>query len=88
MEGEIRCAKNPSEGWEGPTCSLGRKDLVGTEQKVVSGEDAIGSDQAGDLGKKRKECKEVAHSSHSGQEPETDRSVHEVGKFKKRPNPF
>jgi hypothetical protein len=54
----------------------------------VSGEDAIGSDQAGDLGKKRKECKEVAHSSHSGQEPETDRSVHEVGKFKKRSNPF
>jgi hypothetical protein len=62
--------------------------LVGTEQKVVSGEDAIGSDQAGDLGKKREEGKEVTQSSYSGQEPQADGSVHDVEKFKKRPNPF
>jgi hypothetical protein len=38
--------------------------------------------------KKRQEGKEATQSSYSGQEPQADGSVHDIKKFKKRPNPF
>ena len=82
MESEIRCAKNPSEGWEGPRGSRA-EGFGGSGNEVIGREDPVGPDQAGDLEKKREESKEVAHSSNSGQKPKTDRLVHEVKKLKK-----
>ena len=75
MESGNRCAKNPAEGWEGPRGS-GAEDLGGSGDEGLGREDAVGSDEAGDLGVEREEGEEVGEAGEAGEKPEANRVVH------------
>ena len=75
MESGNRCAKNPAEGWEGPRGS-GAEDLGGSGEEGLGREDAVGSDQAGDLGVEREEGEEVGEAGEAGEKPEASGVVH------------
>ena len=75
MESGNRCAKNPAEGWEGPRGS-GAEDLGGAGEEGFGREDAVGSDEAGDLGVEREEGEEVGEAGEAGEKPEAGGVVH------------